>query len=174
MGYGLSNLSLELSALGFTAWKGTTIMKRILLVFLLSLLFCATAAAQGLVSVKSNYDVAATANRLERVLQEKGVTVFARIDHAEGARSIGQTLRPTLLIIFGNPAMGTPLIQRSRSMGIDLPLKALIWEDQAGQVWLTYNDPDYLFRRHGLTEMGEAMQKMQQALSGFAAAATQP
>ena len=137
-------------------------------------MFCATAAAQGLVNVKSNYDVTATANRLERVLQEKGVTLFARIDHAEGARSVGQTLSPTLLIIFGNPAMGTPLLQRSRTIGIDLPQKALIWEDPGGQVWLTYNDPDYLARRHGLTEMGDAIQKMQQALAGFAAAATQP
>ena len=149
-------------------------MKKILLFLLLSLMFCATAAAQGLVNVKSNYDVTATANRLERVLQEKGVTLFARIDHAEGARSVGQTLSPTLLIIFGNPAMGTPLLQRSRTIGIDLPQKALIWEDPGGQVWLTYNDPDYLARRHGLTEMGDAIQKMQQALAGFAAAATQP
>ena len=149
-------------------------MKRIFLVFLLSGLFCATVDAQGLVSVKSNYDVTATANRLERVLQEKGITVFSRIDHAQGARSTGQTLKPTLLIIFGNPAMGIPLIQRSRSIGIDLPLKALIWEDQAGQVWLSYNDPDYLFRRHGLTEMNGAMVKMQEALAGFAAGATQP
>ena len=149
-------------------------MKRILLVFLFSTFLCMTANAQGLISVKSNYDVTATVNRLEKVLQAKGVTVFARIDHAQGARSIGQTLRPTLLLIFGTPTMGTPLIQRSRSIGIDLPLKALIWEDQAGQTWLSYNDPDYLFRRHGLTEMDEAMQKMQQALSAFATAATQP
>jgi uncharacterized protein (DUF302 family) len=150
-------------------------MQRIVLVLLISLGLTATAAAQGgLVSVKSNYDVAATGNRLERVLKEKGVTVFARIDHAEGARAIGQTLDPTLLIIFGNPAMGTPLMQRSRSIGIDLPLKALIWKDRAGQVWLSYNEPDYLARRHGLTEMNDVLQKMQQALSNFAAAATQP
>jgi uncharacterized protein (DUF302 family) len=70
--------------------------------------------------------------------------------------------------------MGTPLMERSRTMGIDLPLKALIWEDQAGQVWFSYNDPDYLFRRHGLTEMNAAMQKMQQALAAFATAATRP
>ena len=85
-------------------------------------------------------------------LKEKGVTVFARIDHAAGAQRIGQTLKPTLLIIFGNPAMGTPLIQRSRSMGIDLPLKALIWEDSAGEVWFSYNAPEYLAptpRNHG-------------------------
>lgn len=150
-------------------------MKQTILITMLSLIFCGTAAAQGgLVSVKSNFDTAATANRLERVLKEKGVTVFARIDHAEGARSIDQTLKPTLLIIFGNPALGTPLIQRSRSMGIDLPLKALIWEDQTGQVWLTYNAPDYLARRHGLTETDDGIGKMQQALTNFTKAATQP
>ncbi len=149
-------------------------MKRIVLVFLLIAFACTTAKAQGLISVKSSYDVAATANRLEKVLHEKGITIFARIDHSQIAHSIGQALPPTLLIIFGHPAMGSPLIQRSRSMGIDLPLKALIWEDQTGQAWFSYNDPDYLFRRHGLTEMGHAVQQMQQALSGFAAAATQP
>lgn len=150
-------------------------MKTVILAIMIGLLSAGTAAAQGgLVSVKSNFDVEATANRLERALREKGVTLFARIDHAEGARSIGQTLKPTLLIIFGNPAMGTPLIQRSRSMGIDLPLKALIWEDQAGQVWFSYNAPDYLARRHGLTEVDDLINNMQQALSNFASAATQP
>ena len=141
---------------------------------MLNLMFVATAAAQGVVSVKSNYGVATTANRLEKALQEKDITVFARIDHADGARSVGQTLKPTILVIFGTPAMGTPLIERSRTMGIDLPMKALIWEDKAGKVWFSYNDPDYLFRRHGLTEMNAAMHTLQQTLAGLAAAATQP
>jgi uncharacterized protein (DUF302 family) len=133
------------------------------------------AAAQGgLVSLKSSHDVVDTANRLESALKEKGVTVFARIDHAAGAQGIGKPLKPTLLIIFGNPAMGTPLIRRSRSMGIDLPLKALIWEDSAGQVWFSYNAPEYLARRHGITEMGEQVRKMENALSNFASAATLP
>ena len=150
-------------------------MKKTILILLLTVFMAGPAAAQGgLVSVKSNHDVVTTANRLESALKEKGVTVFARIDHAAGAQRVGQTLKPTLLIIFGSPAMGTPLIQRSRSIGIDLPLKALIWEDNAGQVWFTYNAPDYLARRHGITEMGEAIQKMAQALSNFAMAATLP
>ncbi|WP_419662842.1 conserved uncharacterized protein, DUF302 [Desulfosarcina variabilis str. Montpellier] len=149
-------------------------MKKFLLILMLNLLFVATAAAQGVISVKSNYGVATTANRLEKALQEKGITVFARIDHADGARSVGQTLKPTILVIFGTPAMGTPLIERSRTMGIDLPMKALVWEDKAGKVWFSYNDPDYLFRRHGLTEMSAAMQNLQQTLAGLAAAATQP
>lgn len=150
-------------------------MKKTILILLVTIFTAGTAAAQGgLVSVKSNHDVVTTANRLESALKEKNVNVFARIDHAAGAQRVGQELKPTLLIIFGNPAMGTPLIQRSRSMGIDLPLKALIWEDDAGQVWFTYNAPDYLARRHGITEMGEAIQKMEQALSNFAQAATLP
>jgi uncharacterized protein (DUF302 family) len=150
-------------------------MKTVILVLTLSLFLCGTAVAQGgLVSVKSSHDVAVTANRLEKALKDKGVTLFARIDHAEGARSIGQALKPTLLLIFGNPALGTPLIQRSRTMAIDLPLKALIWEDRSGQVWLSYNAPDYLARRHGVTEMQDVIQKMQQALSNFTTIATQP
>ncbi|MBC2712603.1 MAG: DUF302 domain-containing protein [Desulfosarcina sp.] len=150
-------------------------MKKTILVLLLTVFMIGTAAAQGgLVSVKSSHDVATTANRLESALKEKGIAVFARIDHAKGAQRIGQALKPTLLIVFGSPAMGTPLIQRSRSMGIDLPLKALIWEDSAGQVWFSYNAPDYLARRHGITEMGDAIRKMEQALSNFAMAATLP
>jgi len=150
-------------------------MKKIILTVLLTALLAGPAAAQGgLVSLKSSHDVVITANRLESALKEKGVTVFARIDHAAGAQRVGQELKPTLLMVFGTPAMGTPLIQRSRSMGIDLPLKALIWEDNTGQVWFTYNAPDYLARRHGITEMAEAIQKMEQALSNFAQAATLP
>jgi uncharacterized protein (DUF302 family) len=150
-------------------------MKTNILVFLLTLFAASSAAAQGgLVSLKSSHDVVTTADRLESALKEKGITVFARIDHAAGAQRVGQTLNPTLLIIFGSPAMGTPLIQRSRSIGIDLPLKALIWEDKAGQVWFTYNAPDVLVHRHGITEMGEAIQKMEQAMSNFALAATRP
>jgi uncharacterized protein (DUF302 family) len=150
-------------------------MKKGILIVLLTAFTAATAAAQGgLVTIKSNHDVLATANRLESALQEKGVTVFARIDHAAGAQQVNQTLPPTVLIIFGSPAMGTPMIQRSRSIGIDLPLKALIWEDSAGQVWLSYNAPEYLARRHGITEMEEAVQKMELALSNFALAATLP
>jgi uncharacterized protein (DUF302 family) len=150
-------------------------MKKIILMLVLTAFMAGPAAAQGgLVSIKSSHGVVTTANRLESALKEKGITVFARIDHAAGAQRVGQTMKPTLLIIFGNPAMGTPLIQRSRSIGIDLPLKALIWEDRAGQVWFTYNAPDYLVHRHGITEMGEAVQKMEQALSNFAMAATLP
>ena len=151
-------------------------MKTTILALVLAVGLALPAAAQigGLVNVKSSHDVATTADRLESALLEKGITVFARIDHAAGAQKIGQELKPTLLIIFGSPAMGTPLMQRSRTMGIDLPLKALIWEDKAGTVWVTYNEPDYLVRRHGIIEMTDLIQQMGQAQANFTQAATSP
>ena len=150
-------------------------MRKTIMALLLTMCMVGAAAADvGMVRVKSSHDAATTADRLESALKEKGIIVFARIDHAAGAQKIGQSLKPTVLIIFGNPAMGTPLIQRSRTIGIDLPLKALIWEDSAGDVWLTYNDPGYLARRHGITEMDDLTQKMGLALANFANAATMP
>lgn len=145
------------------------------IVLVVPLLAAAGASAQGgLISVKSSHDVMNTADRLERALADKGVRIFARIDHAAGARQVGETLAPTLLIIFGSPAIGTPLIQRSRTIGIDLPLKALIWQDRAGQVWFTYTSADELASRHGITEMNDSVAKIQTALTNFARAATQP
>jgi uncharacterized protein (DUF302 family) len=150
-------------------------MKKILIGCFFAVCLAGTAAAQGgLVNVKSNHSVLVTTNRLESALKEKGIIVFARIDHAAGAQKVGKELKPTMLLIFGNPAMGTPMIQRSRTAGIDLPLKTLIWEDRTGQVWLTYNSPDYIARRHGLAELDDLTQKMGQALSTFSAAATLP
>ena len=131
-------------------------------------------AEDGLISIKSAYDVKTTADRLEKNLKEKGMTVFIRIDHALGARNTGQELRPTELIIFGNPKVGTPLIQCGQSVAIDLPQKALVWEDEAGYVWLTYNDPEYLASRHGITQCSDVVKKIENALSNFAKAATRP
>ena len=131
-------------------------------------------AGNGLITVKSNHDVAATADRLENALKTKGMTVFARINHAEGARKVGKQLRPTQLVIFGNPKVGTPLMQCSQSIAVDLPQKALIWEDDKGQAWLSYNDPDYLAKRHGITACGEVLAKVTKALQNFAKAATKP
>ena len=105
-------------------------------------------AADGLISVKSAYSAKDTMMRVEDVVKQRGLTVFARIDHAAGAAKIGKTLRPTELLIFGNPQGGTPLMECAQSAGIDLPLKALVWEDSAGQVWVGYNEPAYLARRH--------------------------
>ena len=109
----------------------------------------------NLISIKANDSVKETTDRLESFLKEKGLTVFARINHAEGAKRIGKDLRPTELLIFGNPKAGTPLMQCKQTMGIDLPLKVLIWQDEKGQVWLTYNNPEYLASRHRLAGCAE-------------------
>ncbi len=131
-------------------------------------------AETGLINVKSFHDVKNTADRLEKVLNAKGMTVFSRIDHTEGARRVGEKLRPTELVIFGNPKVGTPLMQCGQTMAIDLPQKALIWQDETGQVWLTYNDPLYLAKRHGIDDCKAVLDKVQNALKNFAQAATQP
>ena len=110
----------------------------------------------GLITLASNHPVKATMDRLEAALRDKGITLFARIDHAAGAASVDMPLRPTELIIFGNPKAGTPLMQARQSIGIDLPLKMLGWQDAAGEVWLAYNDPAWLARRHGLEGEAEA------------------
>ena len=112
----------------------------------------AVAAADGLVALKSPYPAKETMNRLEDNAKQRGLTVFARIDHAAGATRVGKTLRPTEVLIFGNPQGGTPLMECAQTTGIDLPLKALVWEDAQGQVWLGYNDPAWLVRRHGAAE----------------------
>jgi len=100
--------------------------------------------------------------------------VFIRINHTDGAKKVGKKLRPTEVIIFGNPKVGTPLMQCSQSVAIDLPQKALIWKDEKGQVWLSYNDPKYLAKRHGIKECIEAIKKIENALRNFANAATTP
>ncbi len=146
---------------------------RKLLPSLISILFiCSSAiAADGLVSIKSSHDVKVTADRLEEVLKTKGMTVFTRINHARGAQKVGEKLRPTELVIFGNPRVGTPLMQCAQSVAIDLPQKALIWEDEAGQVWLSYNDPEYLVKRHAIKGCEEVIKNIESALGNFARAA---
>ncbi len=131
-------------------------------------------ADTGLTNVKSSHDVKTTADRLEAVLKEKGMTVFLRVNHSEGARNVGKQLRLTELVIFGNPKVGAPLMQCGQTIGIDLPQKALIWQDENGQVWLTYNDPRYLAKRHGIDGCQPVLDKVQNALKNFAKAATQP
>lgn len=110
----------------------------------------ATMAEDGLVSIASKYSVKDSFDRLESDLKAKGITVFARIDHAAGAASVAMPLRPTEVLIFGNPKAGTPLMQANQTIGIDLPLKVLAWQDAGGKVWLTYNDLSWLARRHRL------------------------
>ena len=106
-------------------------------------------AADGLIAVESARAVKDPMDRLESAVKEKGLSVFVRVDHAAGAANIGRKLRATELLIFGNPQGGTPLMECAQSAGIDLPLKALVWEDESGRVWIGYNDPAYLAARHG-------------------------
>ncbi|TPI68087.1 DUF302 domain-containing protein [Mesorhizobium sp. B3-1-3] len=107
-------------------------------------------AGNGLISVESRFGVTETIDRLVDATTRAGLRVFARIDHAAGAREIGAPLRPTELLIFGHPKGGTPLMQDKQTAGIDLPIKALAWEDEQGKVWLSYNDAQWLAERHGL------------------------
>ena len=149
-------------------------MRMLLSIFIFFGLVSVAVADNGLVNVKSAHSVNDTADRLEKALTNKGMTVFIRIDHAAGAKKVGLALPPTELVIFGNPKVGTPLMQCSRSVAIDLPQKALIWEDDQGQVWLTYNDPAYLAKRHAITGCEAVLEKVGGALQNFAAAATKP
>jgi len=148
-------------------------MRNIISMTVIILLLATLAHADsGLVSVKSAHDVKTTADRLENMLKQKGMNVFVRINHAQGAQNIGQELRPTEIVIFGNPKVGTPLMQCAQSVAIDLPQKALIWQDVQGQVWLSYNDPNYLVERHQIAGCQEVVKKVASALGNFAKAAT--
>jgi len=104
----------------------------------------------GIVTIPSQHGVADTLDRLERLLKERGLIIFARIDFSGDAARAGLTMRAEQMLIFGNPKAGTPLMQAAPASGIDLPLKALVWQDPEGRTWLAYNAPEYVVRRHGL------------------------
>src|SRR5262249_51273445 len=104
-------------------------------------------------------------------IRANGMEVFARIDHAAGAAEVGLTLRPTELIIFGNARGGTPLMQSVQTIGIDLPLKALAWEDAAGKTWISYNEPTWIAQRHGITNKNAVLSEMSEMLSAMSAKA---
>jgi uncharacterized protein (DUF302 family) len=110
------------------------------------------AAENGIVSTASNHPVPETLDRLESIAKAKGITIFARIDFSGDAARNGLEMRPTQLLIFGNPKAGTPLMVAAPSAALDLPLKALAWEDASGKVWVSYNAPEYIGARHGLPE----------------------
>ena len=132
-------------------------------------------AADGLITIRSSYGPEDTMNRLEAEVKAKGMTVFARIDHAAGAAAVGLRLRPTEVLIFGNAKGGTPLMQAAQTIGIDLPLKALVWQDGSGDTWLSYNDPSWFAKRHGLGREVEAtINAMTAALEAIARAAAAP
>lgn len=148
-------------------------MYRIFTALVIALLLpFASYADTGLVKLKSSHDVQETLDRLEKAVTGKGMTVFARIDHAKGAAKIGKSLRPTELLIFGNPKVGTLLMQSNQEAGLDLPLKALAWQDNSGTVWLTYNDPGYLVERHQISDRDSVAGKMRKAMQEFSRFAT--
>ena len=130
-------------------------------------------AADGLITIQSSHGPKETMSRFEAEVRAKGMTVFAHIDHAAGAVAVGQSLRPTDLLIFGNASAGTPLMQSAQTIGIDLPLKALVWQDASGGTRLSYNDPRWLAGRHGLSQAADAaVNAMAAALDALARAAT--
>ena len=139
---------------------------RSILVLAFSLLFFSPAVqAESLLVVKqSPHSVSRTLDRLTAVMQKKGLTIFARVNHAAGAKKAGLDMKPTELLIFGNPKLGTPLMLAKRTIGIDLPLKALAWQDDAGKVWLGYTTPAALKARHGVSGRDEIFKKMTGAL----------
>jgi uncharacterized protein (DUF302 family) len=121
----------------------------------------------GFIARESAYDVPATLQRLKAALNAKAITIFSVIDHAEGAAQAGLSLRPTVLVIFGNPKSGTPLMQASQTAAIDLPLKILIWEDEAGKTRMAYNDPAWIAARHGAgASVASALSAMLARLAG--------
>jgi len=127
----------------------------------------------GLTSVRCSYPVRETIDRLVGAVETAGLNVFGRIDHAAGAAEVSMPLRPTELLLFGHPRGGTPLMQDQQSVGIDLPLKALAWEDDTGGVWLTYNDTEWLAQRHGLgPKSAQALDAIRASTSALVAAAS--
>ena len=148
-------------------------MKKIIFAAL-SLVFIAipVLAADGVINVPSEFNVEETANRLENILNEKGMTIFRRIKHSEAADKVGIRLRETELIIFGNPKIGSPLMKCQQIVAIDLPQKALVWEDAESNVWLSYNDPGYLKKRHNVSGCEEVLLKIEKALASTAKSAS--
>lgn len=130
---------------------------QLMIVLVFSLVSYSSWAADGLITLQSPYSVKTTIDRLQSIVKKAGMKVFDRINHSAGAAKIGKKLRPTVLLIFGNPKGGTPFMECAQTVGIDLPVKALAWKDEAGKVWLGYNDPAYIAKRHGVPDCKAAV-----------------
>ena len=128
-------------------------------------------ATDGLINVASQYSFNETVDNLEKVLLNNGMTIFARVPHSSDALKVNIELQPTELIIFGNPQVGGKLMQCAQTVGIDLPLKALVWQDEDGSVWISYNDPDYLKQRHDMATCDMQLKKVAGALNKLTTAA---
>jgi uncharacterized protein (DUF302 family) len=125
---------------------------------------------QGLTSIRSSFGPKETMDRLEAEIRLFGMEIFTRVDHAAGAAEAGLPLRPTELIIFGNARGGTPLMQSVQTAGIDLPLKALVWQDASGKTWLSYNEPGWIAQRHSIANADPVVSKMAAGLSAISRA----
>lgn len=147
-------------------------MKKVSLL-ILSVLFITVPAmaADGMINIASAFSVAESTERLENILQEKGMTIFKQIGHSKGAASVGIELRDSELIVFGNPKVGSPLMKCQPTVAIDLPQKALIWEDTQSRVWISYNDPRYLQKRHAISGCEKVIAKVEKALASIIKAA---
>jgi uncharacterized protein (DUF302 family) len=139
-------------------------MRRFLLATSITLALATPATADNLVAKRSAHGVADTMNRLEAAVKEQGIAVLARVNHAAAAQKVDMTLRPTELLIFGNPKLGTPLMQSQQRAGLDLPLKALVWQDEQGQTWIAYRAPAALAAEHGIRDRDPIVQKMTSVL----------
>ena len=129
-------------------------------------------ASDSIVTKPSAHSVSKTLDRLTKILESKGITVFGRVDHAAGAKKVGADMPATELLIFGNPKLGTPLMQSNRAVGLDLPMKALAWEDKDGKVYLSYTAPAELKSRHGIADRDKVFAAMTGALNNLTNAAT--
>ena len=147
--------------------------RKFMLIGLLVSLLPVAQAAGGMISLQSTHPVAVTVDRLETALKAAGFRIFARVDHGAGARSVDMALPPTELLIFGAPQAGTVLMQAGRTVGIDLPLKYLVWEDADGRVLVGWNDPQWMTGRHAIDDKAAVVQKIAAALSKFASEAAQ-
>jgi len=130
-------------------------------------------ASEGVVKVESDFSVKETSERLKGVLEKKGMTLFKQVSHSGGAEKVGIDLRETELVIFGNPKVGTPLMQCEQLVALDLPQKALIYEDEKQSVWVAYNDPKYLQKRYNIKGCDKVIVKIEKALGGIVKAAAQ-
>jgi len=148
---------------------------RALMLFVVGLVLSNAVYAEGkMITKKSSHSVAVTMDRLEAALKEKEIGVVARVDHAAAAKKVDMALKPTQVLIFGNPKLGTPLMQSNPQAGFDLPLKVLAWEDAAGVVWVGYTAPADLVARYQIGDRAEVVQKMTGVLDALTTQATKP
>ena len=150
-------------------------MHKFFTLIVLAIMFSLNAQAievEGLVKMQSKYSVSETLDRLESLLEKKGITIAVRWKHNDKARNVEIEMRDTELLVFGNPKLGSHLMTSSQTVAIDLPMKAIAWKDGAGQVWLAYNDPAYIAKRHGVKDRDDIVKKMSNALAGLTASAS--